>query len=109
MPHAFKQQDNEPVTFPAAFDKFYSGEPQPLLEARGIKTVIIAGAASNQAVLYTATAAVRPFGYDVIISVDGLIARGEYEHEYTLHQFTILPAGAASKFKITEFERVDIN
>lgn len=106
MPHAFNQQHDEPVIFPAAFDKFYGGEMQPFLSARGAKTLIITGASSNQAVLYTATAAVRPFGYDVIIPVDGIIARGDYEHEFTLHQFTILPAGAAAKFKITEFSKI---
>jgi len=106
MPHAFKQQQDEPVLFPSAFDKFYSGELQPMLQQRGIKTVIVCGASSNQAVLYTATAAARPFGYDVVIPVDGLIARGDYEHEFTLHQFTILPGGAAEKFKITEFDKI---
>jgi nicotinamidase-related amidase len=106
MPHAFNQQQDEPVLFPPAFDKFYSGELQPMLQQRGIKTVIVCGASSNQAVLYTATAAARPFGYDVVIPVDGLIARGDYEHEFTLHQFTILPGGAAEKFKITEFDKI---
>lgn len=52
MPHAFKQQSDEPVLFPAAFDKFYGGELQPLLQKRAIKTVIVCGASSNQAVLY---------------------------------------------------------
>jgi len=109
MPHAFKQQTDEPVFFPPAFDKFYGGELQPLLQKRGVKTVIVCGASSNQAVLYTATAAARPFGYDVVIPVDGLIARGEYEHEFTLHQFTILPGGAAQKFKITEFDKIRLD
>jgi nicotinamidase-related amidase len=106
MPHAFKQQGDEPVLFPRAFDKFYGGELQPLLQNRGIKTVIVCGASSNQAVLYTATAAARPFGYDVVIPADGLIARGEYQHEFTLYQFTILGAGVAQKFKITEFDKI---
>ena len=108
MPHAFKQRDDEPVIFPAAFDKFYSGELQPMLQKRGVQTVIASGASSNQAVMYTATAAVRPFGYDCVIPVDGLIARGDYEHEFTLHQFTILPGGAAQKFKITTFVQIKI-
>ena len=38
--------------------------------------------------------------------MDGLIARGDYEHEFTLHQFTILPGGAAQKFKITQFDKI---
>jgi nicotinamidase-related amidase len=108
MPAAFKQRPDEPTIFPPAFDKFYSGEMQPMLQQRGIKTVICCGASSNQAVMYTATAAVRPFGYTCVIPVDGLIARGDYEHEFTLHQFTILPGGAAEKFKITEFDKIKI-
>ena len=39
---------------------------------------------------------------------DGLIARGDYEHEFTLHQFTILPGGAAEKFRISEFDKIKI-
>lgn len=109
MPHAFRQQSDEPVIFPAAFDKFYGGDLQPMLRQRGVKTVVVCGASSNQAVLYTATAAARPFGYDVVIPVDGLIARGEYEHEFTLHQFTILPGGAKEKFKITEFDKIRLS
>ncbi len=108
MPHAFNQQPDELVCFPPTFDKFYGGEIQPALQKRGIKTVIAMGASSNQAVMYTATSAVRPFGYDVVIPMDGLIARSEYEHEFTLHQFTILPGGAAEKFKITTFDQITI-
>jgi hypothetical protein len=43
-----------------------------------------------------------------VIPVDGLIARGDYEHQFTLHQFTILPGGAAPKFKITQFDKIKI-
>jgi hypothetical protein len=44
-----------------------------------------------------------------VIPVDGLIARGDYEHEFTLHQFTILPGGAAEKFRITQFDKIRIS
>lgn len=30
-----------------------------------------------------ATAAVRPFGYTCVIPIDGLVARGAYEHDLT--------------------------
>jgi hypothetical protein len=43
-----------------------------------------------------------------VIPMDGLIAHGDYEHEFTLHQFTILPGGAAAKFKITQFDKIKI-
>jgi len=35
--------------------------------------------------------------------VKGLIARGDYEHE-----FRFLPGGAAEKFRITEFDKIKI-
>jgi len=41
--------------------------------------------------------------------MNGIVTRRDCEHEFTLHQFTILPAGAAQKFKITQFDRVNIN
>src|SRR5258706_10805256 len=103
MPSPLDKKGHAPVLFPPAFDKFYSGELQPLLQARGIETVIVCGPSSNQAVLYTATAAARPFGYEAVVPVDGLISRGDYEQEVTLHQFTILPGGASEKIKNTDF------
>jgi hypothetical protein len=51
---------------------------------------------------------VRPFGYDCVIPVDGLIACGDYEHEFTLHPFTILLGGSAEKFKIKQFVKIKI-
>jgi hypothetical protein len=50
-----------------------------------------------------------PSATNCVIPVDGLIARGNYEDEFTLHQFTILPGGAAQKFKITEFAKIKID
>jgi len=41
--------------------------------------------------------------------MNGVIARGDHEHEFTLYQFTILTAGAAQKFKMTQFNRININ
>jgi hypothetical protein len=43
-----------------------------------------------------------------MIPMDGLIACGDYINEFTLHQFTILPAGAAHKFRITQFDKIKI-
>jgi hypothetical protein len=40
--------------------------------------------------------------------VKDLIARGDYEDEFTLQQFTILPGGAAEKFRIMEFDNLKI-
>jgi nicotinamidase-related amidase len=102
----FERHDDEPVHFSFCFDKFFGGELDGLLKARGVRTLIIAGALSNVAVLYTATTAVRPLGYDVVIPVDGLAAPSDYEQEYTLHQLATLPGGAAEKIRFSEFDRI---
>lgn len=101
----FKRRETEPVIFPDAFDKFASGELQQLLQERGTRTVIVTGAATNFAVLYTSTAAARMYGYDVIVPVDGAIASSSYEHEYSLFQFTVLP-GVAKKFTFTALDLI---
>src|SRR5918996_2979603 len=49
MPHAFNQQPDEPVLFPAAFDKFYGGDLQPPLPQRGMEKVGFVGGSSNHA------------------------------------------------------------
>lgn len=92
---------DEPVLWPDAFDKFNGGEIRDLLQKRGIKTVIITGASTNFAVLYTATTAARIFGYNVVIPVDGVISNTQYEDDYALYQFTRLPGGAAARFSFT--------
>ena len=43
-----------------------------------------------------------------ICPVDALIAHSDYEHEFTLHQFTILSGGATEKFRVTEFDKIKI-
>jgi len=102
----FNRRDDEPVLFPEAWDKFTSGELQPLLEERGIKTLIITGSSSNVAVLYTASAAARVYRYDIVIPMDGINAASPYEEEYVLHQFTVLPSGAAQQFAFTTLDRI---
>ena len=41
-----------------------------------------------------ATTAARIYKYDVVIPLDGVNAKRNYEHEYAIHQMTILPASA---------------
>lgn len=101
----FNRRTDEPVLWPDAFDKFTGGEIRALCEQRGVKTVIVTGASSNFAVLYTATNAARLFEYEVVIPVDGIIAKSRYEDEYTLYQFTVLPS-AAKHFSFTTLEGV---
>jgi nicotinamidase-related amidase len=91
------RRENEPVIYPDGFDKFTGGELQPLLEPRGIKTLIITGSATNVAVMYTATGAARIHRYEVIVPIDGVNARTLYAHEYALYQLSVLPGGVSKR------------
>lgn len=92
---------DEPVIAPDAFDKFLDSELGPMLQARGIKTVIITGASTNNAVLFTATGAARMYKYDVVIPLDGVIAKSSYENEYPIHQLMVMPSGANKRCYFT--------
>lgn len=87
-----KRRPEEPLFFPTGYDKLRDERIQSILEGRNVDTVIVAGASTNFAVLYTCTTAARIHGYRVIVPLDGVRARNEYEQEYALHQMTVLPA-----------------
>ncbi|HEY1374170.1 MAG TPA: isochorismatase family protein [Candidatus Binatia bacterium] len=101
-----KRRDNEPIVYPDAFDKFTGGELQTLLKDKGIKTLVITGASTNAAVLYTATTAARMYRYTVVVPMDGMVANSNYEQEYTFHQFTVLPSDTGKQFQFTKLEMV---
>jgi nicotinamidase-related amidase len=102
-----KRRESEPVLYPDAFDKFMDGTLKEELDKRRCRSLIIAGSATNFAVLYTATTAARIFRYDVIIPLDGVNARRNYEHEYAIHQLTILPASARKQFRFTKLGMIE--
>jgi nicotinamidase-related amidase len=101
-----RRKENEVIIYPDGFDKFYSGELQPLLKDRGVKTLIITGSSTNSAVLYTATTAARMHRYTVVIPMDGVNAETRYEHEYAIHQFTVLPSEANKLFQFTKLSMI---
>ncbi len=105
---ALRRQPNETVLYPDGFDKFTGGELQKLLEARGIKNLVITGSATNFAVMYTATAAARNYRYNVVMPLDGVNARNAYEHEYALHQLSVLPS-AAVKIQFSSLGMIDFS
>jgi nicotinamidase-related amidase len=100
---SLQRRENEPVIYPDGFDKFTGEGLQRILEPRGIKTVIITGSATNVAVLYTATAAARIHRYEVIVPVDGVHARTQYAHDYSLYQLSVLPGGV---YKLIRFSNL---
>jgi nicotinamidase-related amidase len=106
---ALGRRIQEPVIFPDAFDKFMSGELEAFLSAHGVRTLVIVGSGTNVAVMYTATTAARVHHYDVIIPLDGVSASGPYEHEYALHQLSVLPHAATpvlfSTLQMIEFSK----
>ena len=103
----FKRRPAEAVIFPDGFDKFTGGELQSLLRLYDIETLIVTGYRSNIAVLYTATTAARELNYNVIIPIDGIAALTDYEQQYSLFQFTVLPGGAAQRFTFTTLDKIN--
>jgi nicotinamidase-related amidase len=101
-----KRHDSEPVIYPDAFDKFFGGELQTFLSERQVKNLVVVGSLTNVAVLYTSSAAGRVYGYEVILPLDGVNAHSRYEHEYAIHQFTILPRDTNKKFHFTTLSKI---
>jgi nicotinamidase-related amidase len=96
-----KYKEGEVIIYPDGFDKFVSGELQAWLNERGAKTLVVTGSSTNSAVLYTATTAARMYRYPVVIALDGVNANTRYEHEYAIHQLTVLPSEANKLFQFT--------
>ena len=80
IPSDLTPAGNEPIVA-SGVDKFAGTDLEKLLKERGIHTVIMVGAASNGAVLYTASGAVMR-GMKVIIPVDGVSADNLYAEQY---------------------------
>ncbi|HLH23585.1 MAG TPA: isochorismatase family protein [Chloroflexota bacterium] len=99
----FNRRPDEPVLYPDGFDKFVGGDLQALLAPRGIRTLVLTGSSTNVAILYTATAAARLYGYDVVIPVDGVNADTPYQQEYALYQLTVLP-GMGPHFRFSTLD-----
>jgi nicotinamidase-related amidase len=96
-----KRRENETIIYPNSFDKFFGGELRDALQQRGANNLVITGAATNVAVMYTTTTAVRVYKYHVVIPVDGVIAASHYEQEYALHQLHALPAGSITPVRFS--------
>jgi nicotinamidase-related amidase len=101
-----KRKESELVIYPDAFDKFFGGELQAFLKDKGIKSLIITGSSTNAAVLYTATTAARMYRYSIVIPLDSVNAATRYEHEYAIHQFTVLPSEANKLFQFTNLSMI---
>ncbi len=105
---ALARRSEEPILYPNGYDKFLGGDLRGLLEGWGTDTLVFLGGAANFALLYTATTAARTFGYTVVVPLDGIYALSDYEMEYTLHQFTVLPR-VADKFRFSRLAVIDFH
>ena len=101
-----RRRDTEPVIYPDSFDKFFGGELQTFLTERGVKNLVVVGSLTNVAGLYTSSSAARVYGYRVILPLDGVNAHSKYEHEYAIHQFTILPRDTHKQFHFTKLSAI---
>lgn len=101
-----ERRATEPVIYPDGFDKFTGGELREILNQRRVQHLVMVGSLTNIAVLYTSTSAARVYGYDVVIPLDGVNAKTRYEHEYALHQLTVLPAGASDRIRFTKLSHI---
>ncbi len=73
-------QGEEPIMIGPP-DKFIGTDMRRTLKGKGIKTVVIVGAAAEGAVLHTAaTAAFR--GFDVVVPIDGMASASLYAEQY---------------------------
>jgi nicotinamidase-related amidase len=106
---ALKRRATEPVIYPDAFDKFTGGELHAVLTKVGAKTLIVVGSSTNIAVLYTCSAAARVYHYRIVLPLDGINARSEYEHQYSLHQFSVLPHDANKQFHFTHLSAISFH
>jgi nicotinamidase-related amidase len=103
---AMDRHRDEPVLYPHAYDKFAGGEMQKLLESWGTRTLVFLGGSANFSLLYTATTAARIHGYSVVVPLDGIYAHSDYEMEYALYQFTVLPR-VQDKFRFTNLAGIN--
>lgn len=63
------------------------------------------GYRSNIALLYTGTKAAADLNYNVVIPIDCVTANTDYEKEYGLIHFTLLPRGA-ERFTFTTLDMI---
>ncbi len=71
-------------------DKFLNTDLAKILKDKGIQTVIVAGTASNGAVLFTGSSAAMR-GLKVIVPVDGMSAADRYADVTTVYTFATAP------------------
>jgi nicotinamidase-related amidase len=93
----------EPVVT-SFFNKFLNTDLEKILQDKGIKTVILMGAASDGAILYTGTEAFFRH-YQTIIAVDAIAGKTAYVDQFSVYQFTVAPV-MAGKVTLTRTDMI---
>jgi nicotinamidase-related amidase len=101
------RRESEPFLFPDGFDKFCDAEFRGFFATRPIEHIVMVGSSTHICIMYTATAAARLYGYNVVIPVDGVNTANPYEHDYALHQLSVLPAGTNKRIQFTTLEGIN--
>jgi nicotinamidase-related amidase len=86
-------------------DKFLKTDLEKILHDKGIKTVVVIGAASHGAVLYTIGGSVFR-GLKVIVPVDAIAAESTYAEQYTVWHLQNAPRMAANVL-LTSVDLID--
>lgn len=85
-------------------DKFLQTDLRDLLALRGVKTVVVAGTASEGAVLDTGTDAAL-HGTNIVVPVDGMSSTELYAEQYVAWHLTHAP-GVAQKTTLTRIDMI---
>lgn len=91
IPDVAPQGDEQTVVSHA--DKFFNTSLDQILQANGIKTVVIVGTVANGAVLYTSFGAVER-GYTVVVAEDGISANSPFDMLMSEYQLLNQPGYA---------------
>lgn len=86
-------------------DKYLKTDLEKILSDKGIKTVVVTGAASHGAVLHTIGGSVFR-GLKVIVPVDAIAAESTYAEQYTVWHLQNAPRMAAN-VKLTSVDLID--
>jgi len=100
------RQESEPLRFPDNFDKFAGSDLATFLTEHNAENLVIIGSSTHMCVMYTATTAARSGRYTVLIPVDGVNTANPYEHDYALHQLSVLAGGANKRIQFTNLDGI---
>jgi len=103
LPEELTPAAGEPIVS-SGVDKFANTGLESFLKGKGVRTVIVVGAAAHGAVLYTVSTAVMK-GFKVVVPVDGMSADNAYAEQYTAWHLANAPR-VSSGVTLTTIEGV---